>query len=528
MPLDSYLNDGLFFAALSLALVLVALVVRSPPRTSMLAMLIVVAIGVVSLWLYEYHGGAIHSPTASTVAREAALAFVAFGAIQILVLFVFQTLLARRRIPRILNEFVIVLALIGYAIYRLYVIGVNFAGLITTSAVVSGALALSARETLGNLWGGIALQLEKTCRIGDWVRIDNVTGQVVSIRWRHMAIATINNETIVVPNGALMQNRVTVVGRRGEERTTWRRYVPFNVEYEIPPVRVITEVERALAHAQIPHVAQHTRPIVGCTNFLDSGIEYTVCYDLTNPAEMWNADSQIRVHVYAALLRQGLGIPFPRRVVELRRDERPKRAEREIEHRIAALSTMDLFASLTEDERASLAQQVTTSAYVADEILFRAGEPADSLFLLAQGHVDILREGEKGVPPHKRDAACSRLLRRDGTAARPPALADRRRCRRRPLLPARQEGLRRDHPGASGARRDPRPRARGAPGGERRGVAAARRRNARSAQARPHERPYAAHPELLRALRLTPVRPTSHAATPALCAASARRRRPRA
>ncbi|MGE5105240.1 MAG: cyclic nucleotide-binding domain-containing protein, partial [Betaproteobacteria bacterium] len=218
---------------------------------------------------------------------------------------------------------------------------------------------------------------------------------------RHMAIATITNETIVVPNGMLMQNRVTVVGRRGEERTTWRRYVPFNVEYEIPPARVIAEVERALAHAQIPHVAPQPRPIVGCTGFLDSGIEYTVCYDLTSPAEMWNVDSQIRVHVYAALLRQGLGIPFPRRVVELRRDERPKLAEREIEHRAAALSTIDLFASLTDDERGSLARQLTTSAYVADEILFRAGEPADSLYLLAQGRVDILREGGEGAARHK-------------------------------------------------------------------------------------------------------------------------------
>ena len=241
MPLDSYLNDALLFAALSLALVLLALIVRSPPRTSMLAMLIVVAVGVVGLWLYEYHGGVLNTPTAATIVREAALALVAFGVIQILVLFLFQTLLARRRIPRILNEFVIVLAMIGYAIYRLYVIGVNFAGLLTTSAVVSGALALSARETLGNLWGGIALQLEKTCRIGDWVRFDNVTGQVVSIRWRHMAIATITNETIVVPNGLLMQNRVTVVGRRGEERTTWRRFVTFSVEYQFPPARAASQ-----------------------------------------------------------------------------------------------------------------------------------------------------------------------------------------------------------------------------------------------------------------------------------------------
>lgn len=396
MPLDSHLNDALIFAAYALALVLIALVLRARPRRTMLAMLAVVAVGVLGLWVYEGHAAILATVTGSLLVRESALAIVAFGVIQITVLFIFQTVLARRRIPRILNEFVVALALIGYAIYRLNAVGVNLAGLITTSAVVSGALAFSAKETLGNLWGGIAIQLEKTCRIGDWVRIDTVTGQVVSIRWRYMAVATINNETIVIPNGAVMQNRVTVIGRHGEEHAAWRRYVPFEVEYEHPPARVISQVESALAHAQIPHIAQHPHPIVGCTGFKDSGIEYTVAYDLTDVAHYWTADSQIRVHIFAALMRQGLGIPFPRRVVEVRRDERPQAAQREIDHRVAALGTIDLFSSLTDAERIALAREITTSVYVADEIVFRAGEPADSLFLLAQGRVDIVGEDGKG------------------------------------------------------------------------------------------------------------------------------------
>ena len=156
MPFDSYLNDALLFAAVALGLVLIALLLRSPARATMLGMLVVAAVGVLGLWAVEEHAGLVTTRTASVLAHEAALALVAFGVIQITVLFVFQTVLARRRIPRILNEFVVALALIGYAIYRLNAVGVNLAGLITTSAVVSGALAFSAKETLGNLWGGIA------------------------------------------------------------------------------------------------------------------------------------------------------------------------------------------------------------------------------------------------------------------------------------------------------------------------------------------------------------------------------------
>ena len=396
MPFDAYLNDALLFAGVSLVLVLIALVARSPARHTMLGMLVVVAVGVLGLWTYERIGSAIHSPTGSLLAREAGLAIVTFGVIQIFVLFAFQTLLAQRKIPRILNEFVVALALIGYVIYRLNAVGVNLASLITTSAVVTGALAFSAQETLGNLWGGIAIQLEKTCRIGDWVKIDTVTGQVVSIRWRYMAIATITNETIVIPNSTVMKNRITVVARRGEERTPWRRHVPFEVEFDHPPARVIAQVEKELANAQIPDVARAPAPSVGCVAFKDSGIEYAVAYDLTDAGAYWIADSRIRTHIYAALMRQGFVISFPRRIVEVRHDERPGAARREIEHRTAALASMDLFASLTDAERASLARQLTTSPYVAGERIFEASQPADSLYLLAQGHVEIIRERDKG------------------------------------------------------------------------------------------------------------------------------------
>ena len=176
-------------------------------------------------------------------------------------------------------------------------------------------------------------------------------GQVVSIRWRYMAIATIENETIVIPNANVMKDRITVIARRGEESNPWRRLVPFDVEFEFPPALVITHVQKALSDAQISFVGANPRPSVACIGFKESGVEYEVAYDLTDPSHYWSVDSQIRVHVYVALMREGFVIPFPWRIVEIRRDERPALAQREIEHRIAASTAMDLFASLTTQER---------------------------------------------------------------------------------------------------------------------------------------------------------------------------------
>jgi hypothetical protein len=54
--------------------------------------------------------------------------------IRVLMIFVLSGLLARFAVPRILSEFLLVLSLIAYFLFRLNAIGVNLAGIVTTSA----------------------------------------------------------------------------------------------------------------------------------------------------------------------------------------------------------------------------------------------------------------------------------------------------------------------------------------------------------------------------------------------------------
>lgn len=395
MSVDPTIHDAVLFAAGALLLTLVASAFGSARRRGLVPMLLVVMLGLALLLGHDALLGLSASRGESVALRETALALVALGCIRITVLFVFQTLLARRRIPKILDDFVIALSLVGYAIFRLNAIGVNLAGLITTSAVITGALAFSAQETLGNLWGGIALQVEKTCRIGDWVRVDKITGQVVSIRWRCMHIATNRNETIVIPNSAVMKNRITVIGRRGEETHPWVRYLPFTLDFDHSPAKVIEVLEKAFHEAEIAYVGRDPTPRVGCSGFRDHGVEYAVAYQLLEPSLYWRADSNIRVHLFAALARAGIGVPYPRSLMEIRDDVRPEMASQEQSRRMSVLAANELFASLTGDERAALAGALQYCLYAPNDVVFRAGETADSLYLVAEGAVRVVNE-DKG------------------------------------------------------------------------------------------------------------------------------------
>ncbi|HET9315432.1 MAG TPA: mechanosensitive ion channel domain-containing protein, partial [Vicinamibacteria bacterium] len=81
--------------------------------------------------------------------------------------------------------------------------GFNVSGLIATSAVLTAVIGLALRDTLGNVIGGLSLQTDRSIHLGDWIRVGEVEGRVVDIRWRYTAVETRNGETLIVPNGVL-------------------------------------------------------------------------------------------------------------------------------------------------------------------------------------------------------------------------------------------------------------------------------------------------------------------------------------
>ena len=223
MPTYDTIHDASLFAAVGLLLAIITMRRARAFRKGMVSMVILMSLGLVALAVLARYGDGIDSRTLVVVLREFALLIVAFGLVRISVIFLFEGLFPQSSVPRMMADVLMVVALIVYTIYRMNEIGVNLASLITTSAVLTGVIAFSMQEMLGNLWGGIALQADNTCRIGDWIRVDGVVGQVIGIRWRCLAVATNDGETVMMPNAQLVKSRVTVLARRGDQKIPWRR-----------------------------------------------------------------------------------------------------------------------------------------------------------------------------------------------------------------------------------------------------------------------------------------------------------------
>jgi CRP-like cAMP-binding protein len=164
---------------------------------------------------------------------------------------------------------------------------------------------------------------------------------------------------------------------------------------------VCEEVTDALSRAEIANLARDLPPECICDSYKDSGAEYSVVYFLIDPRREWQTKSDILTHVYAALIRAGMPIPYPRQVVELIRDESGRLARADFARKRGALDYAELFASFTPKEKEVLALELRTAPFVTDDIIFREGEPADSLYILAQGQVHVVRDARDGSTRNK-------------------------------------------------------------------------------------------------------------------------------
>jgi small-conductance mechanosensitive channel len=299
-------------------------------------------------------------------------------------------------VPRILHEIVFVIVCVAWALVRLHSAGLDLGGIVTTSAAITAIIAFSMQETLGNILGGLALQLDKSIQIGNWVMIDGVRGKVVEVHWRHTAVLTPSGEIVVLPNSLLMKSRVTVIST--DEYPIARRNITFSTPDTVAPQQVVAGVEKALREAALVHVAGTPAPDCVVTDFVAGTIHFTVRYWLLDQQHDAPADSNVRQHIFTALRRLEVGLARP--YLDVRVDggmDGGEATARAIEQRIQVLSALPLFSGLREDELASVAASLRVTPFMKDDVMTRQGAVAHWLYVLVQGEADVWFEPPGGV-----------------------------------------------------------------------------------------------------------------------------------
>jgi len=354
----------------------------------------------------QFIGGLLYALELTRAAAVAHEVFVIGAGIAVIRLWgqlVFRVVLPAVKLtpPRITEDIFVIIAYIAWFMVRLRYAGLDLSSILATSAMITAVVAFAMQDTLGNILGGLALQLDNSIEIGDWIKVDDIAGRVVDIRWRSTLVETRNWETVVFPNSQLMKNKFLVLGRRTDQPVQWRRWVWFNVSLDVAPTRVVSVVEEAILHTDIANVAKTPAPNCVLMDMDDKGYgRYALRYWLTDLGPDDPTDAVLRWHIMTALQRAGIKLAVGEHSLHITKENEKYEEgvhEREILLRIKTLRKVELFSQLNDDELRSLAQHLRYSPFARGNIITRQGdEKSHWLYIIINGEADVFVDLSNG------------------------------------------------------------------------------------------------------------------------------------
>lgn len=197
----------------------------------------------------------------------------------------------------------------------LAVVGVDLTLAVASLGVVGLVVGLAAQHSLGNLFSGLLLMLDRPFKIGDVVKLD--TGEICRVRKIGLRTTqlynTFDHDIIILPNDMLANRKVE----------NWSR--PDNRHSQGTEVRVAYGSDLERVHKLLLQVAEEhpdvikepgQMPYVRTARLGETAVDFKLWYwvDVKN---MWRVASDMRMAVEKKLREEGIEIPFPQAVVTL-------------------------------------------------------------------------------------------------------------------------------------------------------------------------------------------------------------------
>jgi CRP-like cAMP-binding protein len=260
--------------------------------------------------------------------------------------------------------------------------------LLTPSAVGALIVGLALQDTLGNLFSGLALQVEKPILVGNWVKVAQIEGKVSEVTWRATKIRTKEGHICVIPN--TMIARDTIINY-SHPSPVIRREITIGFGYEAPPNKVKQCVIDTLA--DVPDVLRKPPPTLILENYNDFSVDYRIRFWIKEFGRCERILDEFTSLLYYKMKREGLSIPYP--IQDLRLSNTPKVADveaLELTRKKHFVDRVDLFAGLEESDRTMIAECLEEATFAEDESIVTQGDSGDSMFFIRNGSVKVMLE----------------------------------------------------------------------------------------------------------------------------------------
>src|SRR6266516_5088998 len=195
-------------------------------------------------------------------------------------------------------------------------LGFDITAAIAGLSVGGLALGLAAQDTVANLFGAVAIFIDKPFRIGDRIQLDSVDGMVETIGLRSTRLRNLDGHLITIPNKTMGNATITNITRRPNIKTVMN----IGITYDTPTEKV----NRAL---QILKEVYKDHPqtfdcLISFNKFADSALNIQVVHwwNSTDHKENLAGFQEMNLTVKERFDNEGISFAFPSQTLYVKQD----------------------------------------------------------------------------------------------------------------------------------------------------------------------------------------------------------------
>lgn len=182
-------------------------------------------------------------------------------------------------------------------------LGIDVTGIVALASVLTLAISLSVQDALTNLISGFTLLYTRPFVAGDYVEIAGQSGTVQSVGLTYTKLATPDNKSISIPNGAVTSAQIvnyTVLGTRRVE-------VKVSASYDSAVDAVLEALREA---AKVPTALDEPAPFAAVQSYGESAINY-ILHVWTKSEDYWTTAFEVNRKVQEAFNEKGVSMTYP-------------------------------------------------------------------------------------------------------------------------------------------------------------------------------------------------------------------------
>ncbi len=199
------------------------------------------------------------------------------------------------------------------------IFGIDLTPVLATSAAFSVVLGFALQDTLGNLFAGITLQIDKTFELDDWIEVTNgnskISGQVNELSWRSTVLISLTDEIITLPNKLVAASQVSNFSL---EKGSFIRSQVFRIKYQAD----IENLKKLLAQeiSTIPELDAKNPPFAYIQDINENWVSLKMIYWIEKYGRQFLIGDQVYQKVLNLFAKNN--IEWAHQIIEFHKDQK--------------------------------------------------------------------------------------------------------------------------------------------------------------------------------------------------------------